>query len=302
MIPGIFQPQQLPPNVMGHEGHFNKLKASILQSRAQSVHSKLGVHGRGGGGKTVLAKRLHNDEEIKATYGEHSIMWVTVGYDARVSQLYERMAYLLNDHVYKDKYATQCLEDQRTYLWNVLAKKEVLLILDDVWKKQYDRHDMMYWLDIASAPKSATLITTRDSSILTRVQAKVEGVVEFLEDESWELFRNYAFKDGCRPSIIPEQLARDVCKECKGLPLALTVIGIAMLEKVDEQGWSCSLDYLKQSKPIPDSEVDDDLFGRLRLSYNELKDDKTKICFLYFAAFPEDFEIPTDELIKIWTA
>jgi Leucine-rich repeat (LRR) protein len=300
--PKDFQPQQLPPNVMGHEEHFNKLKASILQSRAQSVHSKFGVHGRGGAGKTVLAKRLHNDEEIKATYGEHSIMWITVGNDARVSQLYERMAYLLNDHVYKNKYATQCLEDQRTYLWNVLAKKEVLLILDDVWKKQYDGHDMMYWLDIATAPKSATLITTRDSSILTRVQAKVEGVVELPEHESWELFRNYAFKDGCCPSNIPEQLARDVCKECGGLPLALTVIGSAMLEKVDERGWRCSLDYLKQSKPIPDSEADDELFGRLRLSYNELKDDETKICFLYFAAFPEDRAIPTDELVEIWTA
>jgi hypothetical protein len=297
-----FEPQQIPPNVVGHEEHFNKLKASILGSRVKSVHSYLGVHGRGGAGKTVLAKRLHNDEEIKAAYGEHSIVWITVGCDAKISQLYERMASLLNDDGYKDKYGNQCLESQRNHLCNVFAKKEVLLILDDVWKKQYDGHDMMYWLDIATAPKSATLITTRDSSILTRVQAKVEGVVELPEHESWELFRNYAFKDGCCPSNIPEQLARDVCKECGGLPLALTVIGSAMLEKVDERGWRCSLDYLKQSKPIPDSEADDELFGRLRLSYNELKDDKTKICFLYFAAFPEDFEIPTDELIKIWTA
>ena len=297
-----FEPQQIPPNVVGHKEHFTKLKASILESRAKSVHSYLGVHGRGGAGKTVLAKRLHNDEEIKAAYGEHSIVWITVGCDAKISQLYERMASLLNDDGYKDKYANHCLEDQRNHLWNVFAKKEVLLILDDVWKKQYDGHDVMHWLDIATAPKSTTLITTRDSSILTKVHAKVEGLVELLEDESWELFCSYAFYNGCRPTNISEQLAKDVCKECGGLPLALTVIGSTMLEKADERGWRCSLDSLKESKSIPDSEAEGELFGRLLLSYNELKDDTTKICFLYFAAFPEDYEIPTGELIQIWIA
>jgi Leucine-rich repeat (LRR) protein len=297
-----FEPQQIPPYVVGHEEHFNKLKASILESRVKSVHSYLGVHGKGGAGKTVLAKRLHNDEDIKAAYGEHSIVWITVGCEAEISQLYERMAFLLNDDGYKDKYGNQCLESQRNHLCNVFAKNEVLLILDDVWKKQYDRQDVMYWLDIATAPKSTTLITTRDSSILTKVHAKVEGLVELLEDESWELFCSYAFNNGNRPSNISEQLAKDVCKECGGLPLALTVIGSAMLEKKDERGWRCSLDSLKQSKSIPDSEADGELFGRLLLSYNELQDDKTKICFLYFAAFPEDYEIPIGELIKIWIA
>lgn len=136
----------------------------------------------------MLAKRLHNDDEIKTTYGEHFILWIIVGCDASVSQLYDRMGFIWNDDVYKDKYATQCLEDRQTHLWNVLAKEEVLLILDDVWKKQYDQHDMMYWLDIATAPKSTTLITTRYSSILTKVHAILEGVLELPKDESWELF------------------------------------------------------------------------------------------------------------------
>lgn len=54
---------------------------------------------------------------------------------------------------------------------------------------------------------------------------------------------------------------REVCKECGGLPLALIVISSAMLEKVDEEGWRCALDSLKQSKLIPDSGVDDDCLG-----------------------------------------
>jgi transcriptional regulator with PAS, ATPase and Fis domain len=117
-----FEPQQTPLHIVGHEEHFNKLKASILESREKCMHSYFGLHGRGGAGKTVLAKRLHNDEDIKATYGEHSIAWITVGCDARVSQVYGRMASLLNDDVYKENFANQCLEDQRTHLLSVFAK------------------------------------------------------------------------------------------------------------------------------------------------------------------------------------
>lgn len=54
--PICFEPQQIPPNVVGHEEHFNKLKASILQSRAKSKHSYLGVCGRGGAGKLCLQR------------------------------------------------------------------------------------------------------------------------------------------------------------------------------------------------------------------------------------------------------
>lgn len=59
---------------------------------------------------------------------------------------------------------------------------------------------------------------------------------------------------------------------------------------------------MRRSKPIVDSNVDDELFGRLELSYKELKDDATRICFLYFAAFPEDYEIEADELLRMWVA
>jgi hypothetical protein len=46
------------------------------------------------------------------------------------------------------------------------------------------------------------------------------------------------------------------------------------------------------------------LFGRLKLSYDNLDNDSPvcKECFLSFAAFPEDDEVHMWDLIKVWKA
>ena len=114
------------------------------------------------------------------------------------------------------------------------------------------------------------------------------------------MFSSHAFEGSTLPSTVSEELARDIFNECKGLPLALKVIGSAMLDKVREEEWSCALHDLKQSQPILGSTEDDELFGRLRLSYDKLNDAALKTCFLYFGAFLEDDEIPTWELSDMW--
>ena len=244
---------------------------------------------------------LHNDKDIRERYGAHSIMWITVGHDAKVSDLYKAMATDLNDGRFEKTYAHRSLKDQRTYLWNVLSEKRVFLILDDVWQEHCeDNHEMIYWLNIATAPGSATLLTTRNTSVLTRAHAESEVVLSLSEEDSWTLFSSHAFEGSTRPPTISEELARDVCNQCKGLPLALKVIGSAMLGKEKEEDWSCALHDLRQSQPILGSTEVDELFGCLRLSYEKLNDDALKTCFLYIGAFPEDYKISTRELFDIW--
>ena len=114
------------------------------------------------------------------------------------------------------------------------------------------------------------------------------------------MFSFHALEGSTFPSTISENLAKDVCNEYKGLPFALKVIDNAMLDKVREEEWSCALHDLKQSQPILGSVEDDELFGRLWLSYDKLNDDALKTCFLYFGAFPEDYKIPTRKLFGTW--
>ena len=95
------------------------------------------------------------------------------------------------------------------------------------------------------------------------------------------------------------KLAKDVCNECKGLPLALKVFGAAMRSKDDSAEWRSTLQDLRKSNATVDKNVEQQLFNRLRISYEHL-DEPTQTCFLYFAAYPEDSEIPTKELCFMW--
>jgi disease resistance protein RPS2 len=117
-----------------------------------------------------------------------------------------------------------------------------------------------------------------------------------------KLFCYHAFGTSSLPSGKLGEIAKEMSKECVGLPLALEVIGSTMWEKEDISYWSFALKRLKQSYQLSNSTpIEEKLFHRLRFSYDEL-DDIQKKCFLYFAAFPEDSRIQTHELYSIWHA
>ncbi len=108
-------------------------------------------------------------------------------------------------------------------------------------------------------------------------------------------------------SNIPFQLqgvAELGADECKGLPLALKVIGGSMVGKTTREEWEFQLNCLRESRELPDHQEEEALFGRLKLSYDNLDNDNpvSKECFLGFAAFPEDRMVEMEELIKLWKA
>jgi len=209
-----FVTQPSPHLIVGVETSFNKLKSSILASYTSNKPTFLGLQGRGGARKTLLAGQLNNDEEIKAMYRLGGILWITVGLDARISDLYKTMGKILDAGVFEEDYAHHDQEDQHTYLWNAFAKKKMFMILDDVWGNQCDHREMIYWLNIASAPRSTTLITTRIATVFSKVHIEVEVVSLLSDEDSWRLFCAHAFQSVTLPSSVSEDLAREVCKEC----------------------------------------------------------------------------------------
>ncbi|KAG0587688.1 hypothetical protein KC19_2G183700 [Ceratodon purpureus] len=294
--------QDLPANIVSFENDtYGKLKTLIkTEGDGMGDPVTIGLRGAGGAGKTLLAKMLHNDPDIQAKYGAHSILWITIGQDATLSSLYLTMGKLLKDDVFEREYASRNEEDQRTYLIDAFKKKKVLLILDDVWEQYSHGHSMMEWLDVAKGLGSVTLVTTRNSAVLTSAKAKETVVVPLLsESEGWKLFCYQTFGAGPPQGQIAK-IAKDICKECHGLPLALAVIGGTMYDEKKLSQWRSALSNLKQSKraSIP---LEERLFHRLKFSYDKLDDVKKK-CFLYFAAFPEDYQISTHQLCSIWQA
>ncbi|KAG0568377.1 hypothetical protein KC19_6G015700 [Ceratodon purpureus] len=295
-----FITQDLPANIVSFENDtFEELKSQVkTNGDGMGDPVTIGLRGAGGAGKTLLAKMLYNDPDIQAQYGTDSIFWITIGQDAILPSLYLTMAKFLKDGVFEREYASRNEEDQRTYLISAFKKKKVLLILDDVWKQYSHGHSMMEWLDVAKGLGSVTLVTTRDNAVLTSTKAKETVVVPLLpKSEAWKLFCYHAFGAG-RPPQGLEKIAKDVCKQCGGLPLALVVIGGTMYDAMELCQWKFAMSRFKESQGENPYEI---LFHRMKFSYDKLDDVKKK-CFLYFAAFPEDARIPTEKLFSIWQA
>ncbi len=112
-------------------------------------------------------------------------------------------------------------------------------------------------------------------------EGKVSINVFSLED-SWRLFCVHVFPRGSLniPLYELQQVARLVVDECKGLALALKVIG-----------GSCMLPQHKLLKE------ENKLFGWFKLNYDNLDNDAPQSkCFLDFVKFPKDFLVPIKDL------
>ena len=86
---------------------------------------------------------------------------------------------------------------------------------------------------------------------------------------------------------------------CHGLPLAIVVLGglLANKEKT-HRIWS---KYVGHVNSFLADEEKSNCMDILALSYNQLPQ-RLKPCFLYFGIYPEDFEIPVRQLIRLWIA
>ncbi len=171
--------------------------------------------------------------------------------------------------------------------------------MDDVWKdKAFDS------LDLAKGDGSVTLLTTRDPSLLERASPHLSQVhmPPLLKEDSWSLFCVHAFRS---PSNVPSELktlAQSMAEECQGLPLALKVIGGAMFGKTSpELQWEPLLKKLRESR-MQERTVEEELYERLKLGYDLLSEDdwRSKDCFLYYAAFPEDCQIYFEDILWHW--
>ncbi|XP_015169375.1 disease resistance protein At4g27190-like [Solanum tuberosum] len=104
-----------------------------------------------------------------------------------------------------------------------------------------------------------------------------------------------------------QPIARDIARECGGLPLAITVIGACMSGKNRVEEWVDALDSLRISEPY-DKDVIDEVYKVIKLSFDCLESLDTgskrrgdiKSCFLYCSLYP--LVIPIDDLIHCWWA
>lgn len=174
------------------------------------------------------------------------------------------------------------------YKFKIVLK--TLVILDDVWCLS-----VLEQL-VFKIPGVTTLVISRFRFSPAVVNYTYE--LELLrKDEALSLFCLVAFGQEAIPFGANEQLIHQVVDECKGLPLALKVIG-ASLRGQPEMFWMSAKSRLSKSQPICESH-EIQLLERMKLSIDYLPA-KVRDCFLDLGSFPEDKKIPVDVLVSIW--
>jgi Leucine-rich repeat (LRR) protein len=280
--------------VFGGDEVVEEAKQLLLE---ETCH-KLGLWATGGAGKTHAALRVFDDDTIQAHFSG-GCFWLTVGRALSVENLLHNLRFsttgLLNVR------RNTSLEDLSNQLCVELrGKKNMLIVLDDVWEERVLR---LVEYVVPSKSGCKIFVTTRNDQVLEKNHVTKLQVPLLSWENSWKLFCWQAFRGASLVPLELEKVAKDVTRECGGLPLALKVIGSVFAGKSDRGFWKLSLEKLRNADVL-DQDHESQLYERLKLSVDELPTihPNLKDCFLYFAAFPEDANVQVyEDLLPLWT-
>ncbi|XP_073141108.1 putative late blight resistance protein homolog R1A-10 [Henckelia pumila] len=182
-------------------------------------------------------------------------------------------------------------------LYKSLWDRKYLIVMDDVWSIQVWDEVKMFLPD--NGNRSRILVTTRLSDVAHWLSSCSPYKMDFLDEyESWSLLCQVVFGPESYP-IEFEDTGKQIARKCKGLPLAIVVIG-GLLSKsvITRKYWEYVAQHLSS---IVNSENDEHCLNVLYLSFKHLPV-HLKPCFLYMGSFPKDGEIRVSQLIKLWVA
>ncbi|XP_052116710.1 disease resistance protein RPP13-like [Arachis duranensis] len=285
-------------NVVGLEKDFEIVINQLKEE--DSPGNVVSIVGMGGIGKTTLARKIYNSDEVKKLFPCRA--WATVSKDYREKEVYKSLLNCLKPSSSKSKLEDlSSKEELKEEVMQCLKGKKYLVVLDDVW-------DTKAWGTIKdcftnNSSGGMILLTTRNDQVAYFSRSKdLHHKLSFMDkEESWKLFSLEVFcGENCPLELEP--IGRSIAKSCKGLPLAIkTVAGFVLKRERSEDAWKEIMNLLPYCCVTEDKESSEAMKGILKFSYDDLPN-KLKPCFLYLGIFPEDDEIRVRDLIHLWMA
>ncbi|XP_057445146.1 disease resistance protein RUN1-like isoform X2 [Lotus japonicus] len=237
-----------------------------LSNDLESVHL-VGIWGKGGSGKTTIAKVIYNN---MCHSFEGSIFLANIKDEWKQDNGKE---YLQKQLLTEINSSTDLIMNS-TEMEKILPHKRVLVVLDDV--SQRDQLISLCGSPVWFGPGSMILITAREKHLLDDLELDFEYEMKGMESsESLQLFGSHAFKnDSPAGNLI--KLSKKAISHCGGLPLALEVLGSLLLDRKRSE-WKSILKLLKRNQS-------NEVLNILKVSYDFLDHNEKKI-FIEIACF-----------------
>ncbi|CAH1447093.1 unnamed protein product [Lactuca virosa] len=226
----------------------------------------VGIYGLGGVGKTTLAKEV----AVKLKNQFADIVFITVSQTVDAKMVKEKV----KDAAKK-----------------VMIGKKILIILDDIW-------EILVLPDMGipcgnDHMNCKILLTSRSKNVCEAMteENNIICVNPLTKEEAWVLFKRVVYERTLEASVELEKIARDVTKKCNGLPSIIHAVGTTLKNKSIDI-WKAKLDRLQNHALVDLDQEIEKAFTRLKLSYDYLRSEEAKSCFLLCSLFKEDEIIP----------
>ncbi|XP_074565026.1 putative disease resistance RPP13-like protein 1 [Curcuma longa] len=254
--------------------------------------SVFGISGMGGIGKTTLAKKIFdNDEMVKKQFKKQ--VWLHVSKDYSEIDILKQVLRGIGGH---DDGVQSKAEIEGKIA--PLLSESLLLVLDDIWSANVWMKLLRNVILNKPSCRSVILFTTRDENVGRAMRADfVHHVEKMHEDSGWELIRKIVFGD-VEDVIISElkEVGMEIVRKCDGLPLAVKVMaGVLLHKERTKREWK----KVVESDLWSIEEIDAKLSNALYLSYEDLPS-HLKQCFLS-CAFYRDISFRSD-IIRLWVS
>ncbi|CAA2956224.1 disease resistance At4g27190-like [Olea europaea subsp. europaea] len=217
---GVRAPLQLLP-VHGSEALKSRIstKKEIIKALEDTRISIVGIYGLPGVGKTTMAQEVMTQVLKDKLFDE--VAKVVVSKDVDIIRIQYELAEMLDLSI------------------NV-TKMRILVILDDVWT---DINLETLGIPSLNRPEGLKiLLTSRDKLVLERMGARNIEVGVLSGEEAFAFFQNVAKISNDATGL--KDIAEQVAEECKGLPLALEVVGKTLVNR-ELYVWRDALNQLR---------------------------------------------------------
>ncbi|XP_042519607.1 putative disease resistance protein At1g50180 [Macadamia integrifolia] len=294
-------------DVVGFEKDIEKLVKLLIKE--ESRHQQLlvvSIVGMGGLGKTTLAKEVCSEVKNNTTCDSYALIYVSQEYTMKdlLTGAMVQLKMLTSEEEENLKRKNE--QDLGNELSDYLKERKCLLVFDDVWKiEDWDEIKGVFLAHQDEGKQQKVLLTTRNVEVAKHAGSSIDRheLQPLGDEESFKLFEQKVFQSQvvsgerhCPEDL--KALGKELVERCRGLPLAIVVLGSLLSTKEKTYNvWSKVLESMNwQFNQGPQQCI-----HILATSYIDLPY-YLQSCFLYFGLFPEDHEIHSNKLIRLWVA